>query len=498
MSRLDLVGGSYFARSAIANAQRCINYYPERNRVDSPVPFTYYQRPGLRPLVQGPAQPVREVWRASDGQGFCVIGQKCYYIDPAWALVELGTLTFNAMTPVRFADNGVTVVLVDGSTTGYSIDLATHAFAPIVDATGTFTGATAFAYIDTFLIWNYPGTKVFGSTLSNTVSFNALYISAKTAFPDPLIYPVVNRNEIILLGALKSEIWYDAGAPQFPFAKLPGAYIEHGCVAPYSVATADIETFWLSQDLQGARMVLALKGYDTRRVSNHALEFALSQMANVSDAIGFTYQQEGHVYYVLTLPTGNQTWVFDTSLEDDPTMAWHQRAFTPVEGQYDRWRANCGAFIYGQNVVGDYANGTLYAQDKSQYFDRVDGVDYRIGCVKGFPHIVQGWDERSAQAVLASGKLVQHRMFQLDLEVGSVPLDADGNAQSIWLRWSDTKGLSWEQAVLQTVGAPGVYETSPLWRGIGIARDRVYEIAHSLNGPAALNSAWVDGTVLAN
>lgn len=497
MSRIDLLGGSYFARSAIANAQRCINYFPEVNRQDSPSGFTYYQRPGLAPLVQAAGRgAVRGIYRASDGQGFAVIGQGVYYVSPDWTLTLLGSLIVPGNNPVSFIDNSIDVMLVDGSPFGYTINLTTRAFAQIVDPTGSFTGATRVDYIDTFIIWNYLGTKNFGSTLSNSISFDALYIAAKTAYPDPLVVPVVNRHEIILLGELKSEIWYNSGGVQFPFAILPGAYVEHGCGAKYSIATADIELFWLAQDLQGNRMVLCKKGYDTRRISNHALEFALSQIPDVSDAIGYTWQQNGHVMYSLVFPSGDQTWVYDVSLADRPEMAWHQEAFTPTEGDFHRTRANCGAFLYGKNVVGDYENGTIYALDQTQYYDRVDGVDYRITCVKGFPHITQAWNAQIGQMLGASGHTIQLKLFMVDMEVGNVPADENGEAQKLSLRVSTTKGLSWQNFPLQSAGSPGEYKTAPQWRVMGIARDFVLELSHSLNGPAALNGGWVEADIL--
>ncbi len=54
MARLPLLGGAYTARSVIANAQKCINLYPEKNQSDSPVPLTHYQRPGFDPIQVGP------------------------------------------------------------------------------------------------------------------------------------------------------------------------------------------------------------------------------------------------------------------------------------------------------------------------------------------------------------------------------------------------------------------------------------------------------------
>jgi hypothetical protein len=44
------------------------------------------------------------------------------------------------------------------------------------------------------------------------------------------------HREAWLIGTQTTEVWYNAGNAQFSFAELPGVFIEHGCVAPYSIA----------------------------------------------------------------------------------------------------------------------------------------------------------------------------------------------------------------------------------------------------------------------
>lgn len=499
MGRLQLVGGAYAARSIIANAQRCINYFPEANRTDAPTPFTYYQRGGFRPKAQGPNAPVRCLYQASNGNGYCVIGQGVYSISPAWGLTLLGSLVTPGIGPCAMIDNGITLMVVDNSALGYTVNLTTNAFAQIVDATGTFTGATRVDYIDTFIVWNIPGTNQFGSTLSNSIAFDALYVAGKSGYPDKLQSIIVSKHEVILPGTLKGEIWYDSGAAQFPFEILPGAYIEHGVLAPYSLVTQDIETFWLGKDLQGQGIVFGLKGYDTRRISNFALEEAIRKMAltgSISDAIGYTYQQGGHVFYVLTFPTGNQTWVYDASLGADPSMAWHQRGWTDANGTLNRDRSNCGAVINGITVVGDWQNGTIYQIDPDYYVDTVGGVDYSIVYTRGFPHVVDALSREIGQPALVDGKRIQFHEFRLDLECGNGPLDANGNDAQVGLRWSIDRGKTFGNTVMQSAGAPGDWLTQPNWAPLGIARDMVFEIQHNIAGAAALNSAWVDATML--
>ncbi len=502
MARLFLPGGSYTARSLIANCQRCINLYPEGNTKDAPVPVTHYQRPGLVPIVQGPDLPVRQVYRASNGNGYCVIGSNVYYISSSWVLTLLGTITANRTNPVSFIDNGSQIMLVDGSPYGWTIDMLSNAFAQIVDPTGSFAGANRVDILDTFILWNKPDTRQFGNTLSNQITpFDPLQFASKANYPDLLQTLIVRKREIVLLGTLTGEVWYDVGSPLYPFAELPGSVIEHGTIARASVAGSDIAVHWLGQDREGQDLVMRLRGYETKVISNYALSLALRKMraagSDLSDAIGYCYQQDGHAFYVLQFPSGNQTWVYDSSI-DDPMTAWHQEAWTDQNGNLNRHRGNCHANLYGKNVVGDWQNGTLYAMDLDTYTDTVAGVTGPISFIRTFPHIVAGTDERSMAEGLANGKRIMYTNFKADLECGNGPLDVNGDPAKITLNWSLDRGKTFGQGILQSTGAPGEYLTQPQWSPIGIGRDVVFELSHSIAGPAALNGAWVDGNVLAS
>lgn len=457
-----------------------------------------YQRPGLRPLVAGPAKPVRGLWQASNGDGYCVIGQGVYYISPEWVLTHLGDVLVNSSLPTSATDNGDKILLVDSSPYGYTINLDTRGFAQFVDPSGSFVGATRVDTIDTFVLANVPGTRNFISTLSNELTFDPLYIAGKSNYPDPLQTLIVNHRYILLMGLVKSEIWYDAGNPTFPFAELPGSYMEHGILAPYSLASQDISTYWLGNDLQGRGIVFQQEGYKTRRISSHALEYTIQQMAlrgTISDAIGMTYQLGGHVFYALHFPTGDQTWVHDEAIGDSDE-SWHQEAWTDSNGLLHRSRMNCVASLYGQIVAGDWQNGTLYAVDSEYYKDTVGGQDYSISFIRGFQHVLSGVDRKLGQLVEANGHVVQHNAFRADLECGNGPLDANGSPAMVTLRWSNDRGKTFRQGVLQSSGAPGQYETQIRWAPLELARDRVYELEYNIAGPAALNGAWVDLIVL--
>ena len=504
MARLALIGGAYSARSIIANCQRAINYFPEPNAKDAPVPMTHYQRPGLKPLVSPLASaPARCLYRASNGNGYCVIGSNVYAINPVWGLTLLGTITPFRTNPCSMIDNGVQIVLVDGSTSGWTITMATNAFALIVDGTGSFTGADRVDTLDTFVVWNKNGTRQFGSTLSGQIApFDPLYFGTKTRYPDLLQSIIVNRYEIVLLGSLKGEIWYNVGNPLFPFSILPGSTIEHGLLAKYSLTSSDISIFWLGQDLQGQGLVFRLKGYETKVISNYAIANAIAEMrvagADLSDAIGYCYQQNGHVFYVLSFVSGDQTWVYDDSIQE-PDLAWHQRAWSDSNGLLHRVRDNCFAFINGVPCVGDWENGTLYHLDANTYTDTISagGVPGPIQFIRTFPHILIGKGP-DGRAITADGRMMKFERFTADAQAGRGPLNSDLSSPQITLRYSDDRGATFSGSILQSLGAPGEYLTQPTWSGIGVARDRVFELSHSIAGPVALNGAWVEASVLNN
>ena len=62
----------------------------------------------------------------------------------------------------------------------------------------------------------------------------------------------------------------------------------------------------------------------------------------------------------------------------------------------------------------------------------------------------------------------------------------------ISMRFSADKGVSFGNAVTQSMGATGQYQTSVQWQRIGMARDGVFEFSWSGDTNMAMNGAWVN------
>jgi len=148
------------------------------------------------------------------------------------------------------------------------------------------------------------------------------------------------------------------------FAPIQGVAIEVGCSAPHSVVKLDNTIFWLGSNDRGG-VVYRADGYSPLRVSTHAVEWQIQQYADISDAVAYAYQQEGHAFYVLNFPSACTTWVYDVA-----TGAWHERA-SFRDGLFKRHRSNSHCSFNGATVVGDYNNGNLYLMDVDLFADPI-------------------------------------------------------------------------------------------------------------------------------
>lgn len=479
MEGIPILSGAYQAKSVIASAQRCVNLYLESNPagVKTPMPTTHYQRPGKVTKWTPPAIGAgRGLYRASDGDLFAVVNDTVYFINQVFVHNVLGNIA-PGVNPVSMADNGVTggaeIALVDGTTTGYSINMNTYAFAPIVDPSGLFTGADVAAYLETFLIFNtVPNTQNFVITQPNSLTFDPLDVAAKSAYADNLITLGIRSKELWLFGdANSTEPWVLSGALDFPFEAMPSTFLPYGNAAKYSMVFADVSLYWISINSQGRAIFVKTEGYVPKRISTHAIENLVQKFVILTDAIGQAFQLEGHTFIVWSFPTANVTLVYDQATEQ-----WAQWAFTDDNGGLNRDRACFYASAYGMNLAQDWETGQVYQINGDLYDDDGSPVSY----VRGFPVLQKELNR------------ITHNAVRAYMETGTEP-DPNADLPVVLLYVSDDGGKSWYDPIEAPLGNQGEYDTVAQWTRLGQARNRVYELVWTSNLKTALNGLYVDG-----
>jgi len=458
--KTPILGSSYVARSVNAADNRMVNLFPEVIPEGGKEAGFLSRCPGLKFLQTVGTGPVRGLWaHQTNGSDFYVAsGQQFFKLN---SLTGTPTLlgTISGTGPVSIADNG-TQLFIACNPRSYIYNETLNTFAEITDI--DFPGAVTVGYLDGYFVFNEPDSqKVWVTQLFEGTQVDPLDFASAEGSPDGLVGLIVDHREVWLFGTDSVEVWYDAGLADFPLARIQGAFNEIGCVAAFSIAKLDNGLFWLGTDARGQGIVYRANGYTGQRVSTHAIEYAIAQYGNLADAVAYTYQQEGHAFYVLSFPSANATWVYDVA-----TQAWHERAGWD-NGAFTRHRSNCQCNFGGNIIVGDYENGNIYVFDLDVYADN-SGIQKWLRSWRAIP-TGQNNLKRSSQ----------HNL-QLDCEAGVGINSGQGNDPQVMLRWSDDGGHTWSNEYWQSIGKIGQYFKRCIWRRLGMTlklRDRVYEVS---------------------
>jgi hypothetical protein len=305
--------------------------------------------------------------------------------------------------------------------------------------------------------------------------------------PDNCVSLKVIHDEAFILKEGNTEVWVDEGNANFAFGPIISVHIEFGIAAPFSVAIADEDLIWLSRNDQGQGTVVAATGYRTRPISTQALVNEFQSYATIGDAQAYVRQEGEHVYYVLTFPTANKTWVYDKTTSGFlGTPQWHQLAAFD-NGALNRhwgnawcpWSNNMTA-QGAVGVLGDYLTGNLYAFNPKTLLD--NGAQRR-------------WLRRWRALDKTTNNSVKYSWLAIKVETGiGVP---DGDSPQIVLRWSDDDGRSWSNERILPVGQLGATAQLVKFNRLGTTRrfkgsDRIFEISSSDPFLTALLDAEVD------
>ena len=389
-----------------------------------------------------------------------------------------------------------TYTLSQANTVSSGVTMYGINFSVLPSSDGAFSGANSVDIVDNYFVYDHPTTQQWGaSDLLSPISPSLSYAN-KDGAPDDIVALIVDHREVYLMGEISSEVWIDVGAVPFPFQRIPGTSTQHGIAAKFSLSRLGNSFAYVSRNNRGQAQIMQMKGYLPDRISTHAVENTLANQ-DVSDAISWTYQLEGHEVYVVTFPSLDLTWAYDST-----TSMWHKWLYTAPDGTYQRHRGNCCAVFQGMVLVGDYANGKIYELDKKNYTD--DGQNVRR--LRRAPHLVtdlqrQYFDEFQIQfqpgvgttglsvgtgqiflnspyiiypnATLTIGAL---QTFVIGLQAAIFNTSTTTNPQAM-LRWSNDGGSTWTKYYTCSIGQLGRYKNRAIWRRLGMARDRVFEVS---------------------
>jgi hypothetical protein len=398
--------------------------------------------------------------------------------------INRGSLGFPPLSPSQITGNQTQLAILNNGNL-YVFTLATNVLTP-VDMSQFNGPILQIGFADGYILAALQNSNTFQqSNLEDATTWQGLNISTISLFPDNITSMICDHREVWFFSAKKTAVYYNAGAGFPVFIPIQGAFLEVGAGAAFATVQMDNSVFWLSQDERGSMVAFRANGYAGERKSTHAEELAWQMYGTPygADAVGYSYQENGHTFWVISFPSANTTWAYDVA-----SGYWHKRAsWDQTRGAYNRDRSCCHTFNFGMHLVGDPLSGNVYQMSSELYTDN--------------GNIIRGYRRTSTQS--DNNKWIYFDSFELDMEVGlppSSPLTGgDGQARppQIMLRWSDNAGKTWSNEYILSVGDVGTYKRV-IKRRLGRARKRVWEV--SWTDPIAWRfiACYTEGTTAVN
>lgn len=377
------------------------------------------------------------------------------------------TTSTGIATPADITGPGIQSGTSITSVSGNILNLSAPVTAAMADGTAlvvTVIGANAFypartvTFIDGYFVLDRVGTaEFFFSGLYEGGSYNGLDYATKESNSD-FLRGVINLHQLlILVGERTTELWYDAGTIDAPFAPYTSSAIQRGTLGPQTIVLSDNSIFFLGDDL----IFYRFQNYLPIRVSTHVEETAWSKYGNYDDAVTFETVWQGHKFLVVlfpSAPTGQpNTWAYDLA-----TQLWHQRDSLDQNGvSMSRWRGNASILFFGQTLVGDAINGNVGTWDEdtyTEYGNTIEGV-------------------LTSPPVHKDRRRIFMRTLEVYMQSGVGLSNGQGSDPLIFLDYSDDGGQTWSQRKIpRSFGKIGEYQTRCRWQGLGSARTRTLRL----------------------
>lgn len=461
MPPFGFVGPTYTAISPIIDDEEAFNCFVEKSESDgAATPMALLGTPGRKIFASLPESSVPFGFTVNGRTFFAA--SNLYETNGSGQPVVRGSLGAAPTRPTVITSNETQLVVLNNGNL-FVLTLATNVFAAV--DMGQFNGPVLqIDFSDGYIIATLQNSHTFQvSNLEDATVWGGLDIATLSYFPDNIVSLKCDHREPWFWGSKKAIGYYNAGAGFPPFIPVQGAFMENGSGATFATVQADNSVFWLDQDERGSMVARRLNGYAGDRVSTHATEGAWQRYTMTADAVGWTYQENGHTFWVIYFPTANATWVYDIS-----QGLWHRRGyFVEATGQYIADRGMSHTFNFGKHLVGDWASGNIYDLSTAYYDDA------------GTP--IRGL--RRTPTTSKENRWVYYQQLEFVLATGQGPqpplTDGDGNPRppQLMLRWSNDGGRTYSNWYFLSVGFAGEYEKRVIKRMLGRGRKRLWEVA---------------------
>jgi hypothetical protein len=449
--RLNFVKNFYKSKSLPLSSQRLVNMYAEMEPDDARSVLALFGSPGLTSLVGFGTFFTVYAMKKMGVYLYAVVGNVLYQINDALVATAVGTLT-TAPGKVRLSSNGTQLTILTSVGSAWTYTPSTDTFAQITD--GDYQLASDVTFIDGYTVFSVQGSdQFFYSDQFDSTAYDALDFQTAEWEPDKLIGIRKVAGELWAFGERTIEIYQNTGG-ELLFGRINGASMNVGCLVRDSISIIDNTVFWLGDD----RFIYAASGYQYKKISNFAIDQEIEgyTINDLEQAISFSYEWQGHKFYVITFPSKNRSFQFDIM-----TGLWAERESTENgSNTIIRWRANCFETFGRYRVVGDYKTGKLFYMDDTNF---TEGEEEMFADIVTSP-LFNGFVRTTISALY------------IDAETGVGTLSGEGSNPKISIWISNNGGRTYSNEITRDLGIRGAYREIVKFTPIGNADNYTFKI----------------------
>lgn len=471
-TEFDIVGGFSASKYEQFNSQRTINMYVkiDENAKNQKSLITF---PGHKTKISPPEGALVRKMFVNNNNLYDVSSTIVYKIDSALNPTRInGSLPLNTSSGYIGIDanSNNEIIFVDG-TGGYLYKNSDNTFSSITESNFP-SSPTDVVFFDGYFIANVGGTNKFRLSNPNDGSTWTFEGQPREALfqtvSDTIIGFAVIHSRLYVFGQYSTELWYNAGAAIVPFLPDKNTSLDFGCAALGSIATGHQLLFWLSKTKDGIGPVVMTDGASPAVVSNEALDNEFQSYSKIDDAIGFVFKISGHIFYLITFPTADKTWLFDVN-----TKLWSE--LEALDGS--RHPANCHAYFAGKHLIGDYQTRNIFELSDA-YYDH-DGTRFK-------------WKRITKNLSSPTYKRMRVNKIQVDTNKGRANSSGDNEDPKIYLGASRDGGATYLGLQKQIYTKIGKYKTRCIWDRQGVSDDWVFSFEGYNNLPFILSGCSID------
>ena len=322
------------------------------------------------------------------------------------------------------------------------------------------------AYQDGYGVYpQQDSNRVYISAINDFNSVDPLDYQAANIYPDNNVAAISVNQEVYIIKQETIEVWNDVGAIteiSFPFRPRSNFVINYGCEAPFTVKAGSANIiFMLARNKNGSRMVVMIENYSAKVISTEPLNAELRSYEVVDDAFADIIEINNHIFYYITFPTADKTWVYDLTTNMWSEWTSYETPVAPLNNpHFGRFRGMFHCVFAGLNIVGDSITGKLFQLDSNSFLDYTTPIAF----------------ERTSPHFSVENKWVTINRLMIDMERGVALPYGQGSQPVISLQVSRDGGRTWGSELWRTSGSMGQYAHRALWDMLGTARQFTFRV----------------------